>query len=107
MRLVLVLLFLGAMSTPTLIGQTPSSPNAPVKSALQTCTLQVTGMTCAGCEAAVRIAATKVTGVTEVKVSYEKRSAVVTFDPTKTTPAAIAKVIADKTGYKTVPQAGK
>jgi copper chaperone CopZ len=58
-----------------------------------TCTLNVTGMTCAGCEAAVKIAAKKVDGVTDITVSYDKAAADVTYDPAKTTPVAIAKVI--------------
>jgi copper chaperone CopZ len=77
--------------------QTPSKP------ATEVCTLKVTGMTCAGCEAAVRMAAHSVEGVTEVKASYAKGNAEVTFDPSKTTPDAIAKVITDKSGFKAEP----
>ena len=68
------------------------------------CTLKVTGMTCAGCEAAVKIAVKSNNGVTAVAASYAKGTADVTYDPSKTTPTAIAKVIADKTGYKTILQ---
>ena len=60
-------------------------------------------MTCAGCEAAVRMAARSVEGVTEAKASYAKANAEVTYDPSKTTPAAIAKVITDKSGFKADP----
>jgi copper chaperone CopZ len=70
------------------------------KPAAQTCTLKVTGMTCAGCEAAVRMAARSVEGVSEVKASYAKGNAEVTFDPATTTPDAIAKVITQKSGFK-------
>ena len=80
-----------------------SQDQAPPKSAAQVCTLKVTGMTCAGCEAAVRMAARSVDGVTDVKVSYAKGNAEVTFDPAKTTPAAIAKVVTDKAGFKAEP----
>lgn len=73
------------------------------KPATQVCTLKVSGMTCAGCEAAVRMAARGVDGVTAVKVSYAKGNAEVTFDPSKTTPAAIAKVVTDKSGFKAEP----
>ena len=76
---------------------------APAKPVTETCTLKVSGMTCAGCEAAVRIAARSVEGVAEVKVSYAKGNAEVTFDPSKTTPDAIAKVITDKSGFKAEP----
>lgn len=72
-----------------------------------TCTLRVTGMTCAGCEAAVKIAAKKIDGVTGITVSYDKAAADVTYDPAKTTPSTIARVITEKTGYKAVPQPKK
>ena len=80
------------------------APAAQSKSGTKVCKLTVTGMTCAGCEAAVRIAAKAIDGVTSVAVSYERGTAEVTYDPAKTTPAAIATVIADKTGYKVGPQ---
>jgi len=47
-----------------------------------------------------KIAAKKTDGVTDVTVSYNKAAAEVTYDPAKTTPDAIAKVIGEKTGYK-------
>lgn len=75
----------------------------PAKPATETCTLKVSGMTCAGCEAAVRVAARSVEGVADVKVSYAKGNAEVTFDPSKTNPDAIAKVITDKSGFKAEP----
>lgn len=68
------------------------------------CTLKVSGMTCSGCEAAVRNAARRVDGVKGVKASYEKGIAEVTYDPRKTTPDAIAKVITERSGFKAVPQ---
>ena len=74
---------------------------------LSTCTLNVTGMTCAGCEAAVRNAAKSVDGVKDVKASYDKKNAEVTYDPTKTTPVAIAKVITERSGFKATPQPDK
>ena len=76
---------------------------APAKPAAQVCTLKVTGMTCAGCEAAVRMAARSVDGVTDVKVSYAKGNAEVTFDPSKTTPSVLAKVVTDKSGFTAEP----
>ena len=65
------------------------------------CTMKVTGMTCSGCEAAVKLAAKQVAGVKDAKASYAKGTAEVTYDPAKTGPDAIAKAIAQKTGYKT------
>jgi copper chaperone CopZ len=76
--------------------------------ATKVCTLKIAGMTCAGCEAAVKIAAKSVNGVTDVKASYDEANADVTYDPSKTTPEAIAKVITAKTGFKAeVPRANK
>lgn len=68
--------------------------------ALQVCTLQVSGMTCGGCEAAVRNAARKVDGVKDVKASYKTGIAEVTYDPARTTPESIAKAVTDKSGFK-------
>ena len=64
------------------------------------CTLKVSGMTCAGCEAAVRIAARSVEGVTETTASYARASAEIAYDPSKTTPQAIAKAITNKSGFR-------
>ena len=84
------------------------APTAPSQPATKVCTLKVAGMTCAGCEAAVKIAAKSVNGVKDVKASYDKSNADVTYDPSKTTPEAIAKVITSKTGFKAeVPRANK
>ena len=74
---------------------------------IKVCTLNVTGMTCAGCEAAVRNAAWTVDGVKDVKASYDKRNAQVTYDATKTTPEAIAKVITERSGFKATSQPDK
>lgn len=71
--------------------------------ATEVCTLKVSGMTCAGCEAAVRMAARSVDGVTDVKASYAKGNAEVTYDPSKTNPSAIAKVITDRSGFTAEP----
>lgn len=63
-------------------------------------TLKVSGMTCGGCEAAVQHAARSVDGVKAVKANSDKGIAEVTYDPAKTTPAVIAKVISEKSGFK-------
>jgi copper chaperone CopZ len=68
-----------------------------------TCTLKVSGMTCAGCEVAVRLAARKVDGVKDVTVSYANGKAEVTYDPAKTSPAAIALAITKGSGFTAEP----
>lgn len=72
--------------------------------AVKVCTLGVTGMTCVGCEVAVRNAAKTVDGVKDVKASYVKRNAEVTYDSSKTSPEAIAKVITKRSGFKAAVQ---
>lgn len=53
-------------------------------------------------------AAKSVDGVKECKADFKKKTAEVTFLPSKTNADAIAKVIAEKTGYKvTVPKSPK
>ncbi len=64
-------------------------------------TLKVEGMTCAGCAVAVKMAAKKVDGVKATDVDVAKGTADVTYDPSKTSPAAIAKVITERSGFKT------
>ena len=46
------------------------------------------------------MAARSIEGVKDVKASYAKHTAEVTYDPAKTTPDAIAKVITEKSGFK-------
>lgn len=86
-----------ATTTATRMHATQAKP----AEATKVCTLTVTGMTCSGCEAAVKLAAKQIDGVKDAKASYAKGTAEVTFDLTKTAPDAIAKRIAEKTGYKT------
>lgn len=53
-------------------------------------------------------AAKSVDGVKECKADFKKGTAEITFWPSKTNADAVAKVIADKTGYKvTVPKKPK
>lgn len=56
----------------------------PSWAAVQTVTLSVPGMNCATCPITVKKALSKVAGVNDVKVSYEKREAKVSFDDAKT-----------------------
>lgn len=62
--------------------------------------LHIEGMTCGGCAAAVKLVLKKTPGVVSSSVSYEEKRAEVTFDPSKTSPNAIAKEIATKLSYK-------
>lgn len=97
MKILVLVVVLSTSGAVPLFAQTPSTAT---QAAPKVCTLKVTGMTCAGCEAAVKIAVKRIVGVSAVTVSYDKALAQVTYDPAKTTPEAIAKIIKEKTGYK-------
>ena len=60
-----------------------------------TVTFDVRKMTCATCPIAVRKAIERVDGVTQVEVSLDDHSAVVTFDSSATTAAAIGQASTD------------
>ena len=57
----------------------------------KTVTLDVKNMTCAVCPITVKKALDKVPGVTAVKVDFAKKTAIVTYDPDKTKPAALTR----------------
>jgi mercuric ion binding protein len=65
---------------------------------LQTITLDVKNMTCAVCPITVRKALEKVAGVSSATVDFDKKTASVTFDPDKASPATLAKATSDA-GY--------
>ena len=80
---------------------------APVQAATvpRTVTLTVQGMTCGGCVLGTRKVSTRLTGVAKADVSYEKGTAVVTYDPRKVTVEQMVAAI--KTlGYTATPAAG-
>ncbi len=68
-------------------------------STLTKATLKVDGMTCGGCEAAVKMAAKRVDGVREAAASAAQGVAEVLYDSSKTNPEAIAKAIESSTGF--------
>ena len=70
------------------------------RAANATTNLHIEGMTCVGCETAVRMVLKKTPGVTSSKVSYKEKRAVVSYDPVKTTPEKIAAALADALSYK-------
>ena len=72
---------------------------APFASAKQqTVSLTVPTMDCATCPITIKAALTKVPGVEKVKVSYEKREAVIVYDDAKATVADLKKATED-VGY--------
>ena len=71
---------------------------SPALAATQTATLSVPGMTCAACPITVKKALSKVEGVSNAAVSFEKREAIVTFDDAKTTVERLTQATGDA-GY--------
>jgi len=61
-------------------------------------TLAVEHMTCAACPITVRKALSHVAGVSASTVDMQAHTATVTFDPTRTTPEALAAAVS-QAGY--------
>lgn len=82
-------------------GKSTSTDNAtPVTTAVanKTMTLAVEGMTCTGCENTIQETLTQLTGVSSVKASHLDSTAVVSFDSTQVSVAAIGDAITEA-GY--------
>lgn len=75
-----------------------AAPLAGSAGATQTVTLEVKNMTCAACPITVKRAINKVPGVVSAIVDYDSRTAVVSFDSSKTSVEAITRATADA-GY--------
>jgi copper chaperone CopZ len=56
---------------------------------METLTLNVTGMTCGGCESAVKRGLSRLDGIGEVTASHAEARVAVTFDPNRVTPDEI------------------
>lgn len=84
------ILLLTALIFSTVAGMAYAAP--------KTVTLAVPGMTCSLCPITIKVALKKMSGVSEVDVSYEKKQAVVIFDDAKTTVEALTKATGDA-GY--------
>lgn len=69
-----------------------------VSATVRTVTLRVKGMTCGGCATTVEQALKTTEGVKEVRVSYERGNAVITYDDQKITVARLREVI-NSTGF--------
>jgi copper chaperone CopZ len=95
LALMTILGFLGFLG----FGSTAAAQNE-TRAAGEVCTLKIEGMACSACAALVEKEALKIDGVKAAKVSQPKGTAEITFDASKTTPEAIAKLITDKTGFK-------
>jgi len=79
------------------------SASSGAMAAERTVTLAVQNMTCASCPYIVRGSMSAVDGVEKVDVSFEDKTATVTFDDVKTTVAAIADA-SERAGYPAAPK---
>ncbi len=70
----------------------------PAAAKTQTVALNVPTMDCATCPITIKAALNKVPGVSKVKVSYEKREAVIVYDDARATVADLKKATED-VGY--------
>jgi copper chaperone CopZ len=59
----------------------------------QSIELPITGMTCAACGFAVKTVLKRLDGIHDAKVSYEKKSATVTYDLQQVTPEQMAEAV--------------
>jgi copper chaperone CopZ len=86
---------------------TPSAQPAPMAapavstqtSALETVTVEVTGMDCQSCEVPIKAALANTQGIRSADVSFERGNARVQYDPHQTDVNQIRRAI-DSTGYK-------
>ena len=69
--------------------------NSHALAAQRSVTLAVDGMTCASCPYIVKQTLAGVPGVSDVTVSFKKKTAVVTFDDGKTNTSALTAATAD------------
>ncbi|MCA1869675.1 cation transporter [Agrobacterium genomosp. 3] len=92
-----------SLSVCTLIGSLMLAPAA--WAGERTVTFAVDNMTCATCPYIVKTTMAAVPGVANVTVSFEAKTATVTFDDAKTNPDAIAAASL-KAGYPVHPKQG-
>lgn len=76
-----------------------SAQEAGVKST--TVTLAIQGMATTSCPVLVKTAVGKMTGVSKVDASLEKKTATIVFDSSATSAAEIQRVIKDQVGFDT------
>lgn len=69
----------------------------------KTVTLEVPGMNCAACPVTVKTALGKVAGVETVRVTYEPKEAVVTYDDKRTSVERLQAATRDA-GYPSTPK---
>ena len=79
------------------------SPFAALAATPQTTTLHVQNMTCELCPITVKKSLEKVPGVSAVKVDFDRKTAIVTYDADKAQPEALTKATTNA-GYPSTVQ---
>jgi len=72
-----------------------AGPTAPSFAEIRTVTLDVPSMYCEACPITVKKALSRLPGVSNVAVSFEKKQAIVTFDDAKASEDALTKATAN------------
>ncbi len=85
--------FLAPASSPA--AATAPSDLAPAQVNVETAKLKVDGMWCSSCSYIVRSVLMEVPGVLDAQVSMRAKTAIVTYDQTKTTPDALVAATTD------------
>ena len=85
--------WISALIALTVLAAMPALAGAP-----QTVVLDVPNMTCGLCPITVKSSLEKVRGVAKAKADLDTKTATVTFDPDRTTPAALIRATTDA-GY--------
>lgn len=91
---------MGTMSILSILGFAAAAQTQEKPAAGQMCLLKVSGMHCGACANTVEKTAKKVDGVTAAKASQPNGTAEITYDPAKTSPETIVKVINEQTPFK-------
>jgi periplasmic mercuric ion binding protein len=103
-----VVITAAVLSLGAALATTPASrinaQSATVATATATRTFAIANMTCALCPITVRKAMARVEGVRIVEVDFAAKTATVVFDPSATSPAAIAAA-STHAGYPAAPDA--
>ena len=111
MTLKALLLMLGLLATPLLLQTARAEAAVPAQSQGQhtshSVVLDMQNMTCALCEFTIKKALQGVEGVAGANVDYGSKTAVVTFNPQKTSVEALIKATTDAGYPATVHQASK
>lgn len=72
----------------------------------ETCRLAVQNMNCALCPLTIKKSLEKVSGVSAVSIDFDKKTAIVTYDPEKTAPDSLTRATTEAGYPSTVERQG-